>query len=99
MLRALNTAVELIDSRALSRSPAASGTAKEARTTLRGAIRIADEVEATAVAERAEEKLLRAGGRVPSRHDSDNESGPSERRVAELAAAGQRTARSPTSCS
>jgi DNA-binding CsgD family transcriptional regulator len=63
-----------------------AGRPKEARATLRGAIRIAEEVDATAVADRAREELQRAGGRMPSRHDSDNDLTPSERCVAELAA-------------
>jgi DNA-binding CsgD family transcriptional regulator len=65
-----------------------AGRPKEARATLRAAIRIADEVGAMTVAARALEELQRAGGRTPSRHDSDNDLTPSERRVAELAAAG-----------
>jgi len=64
-----------------------AGRPKEARAMLRGAIRIAEEVGATAVAQRACEELLRAGGRTSSRHDSDKDLTPSERRVAELAAA------------
>jgi DNA-binding CsgD family transcriptional regulator len=66
-----------------------AGRPKEARATLRGAIRIAEEVGATTVAKRAREELVRAGGRTPSQHDSDKDLTPSERRVAELAAAGR----------
>jgi len=65
-----------------------AGRPKEARATLRAAIRVAEEVGARTVAARAREELDRAGGRVPSRHDSDKDLTPSERRVAQLAAAG-----------
>ena len=65
-----------------------AGRPKEARATLRGAVRIAEEVGARVVAERARAELLRAGGRMPSRQSSDGDLTPSERRVAELAAAG-----------
>jgi DNA-binding CsgD family transcriptional regulator len=66
-----------------------AGRPKEARAMLRGAIRIAEEVDARAVAHRAREELQRAGGRMPSRHESDDDLTPSERRVAELAASGR----------
>jgi DNA-binding CsgD family transcriptional regulator len=65
-----------------------AGRPKEARATLRGAVRIAEEVGARVVAEHARAELLRAGGRMASRQSSDGDLTPSERRVAELAAAG-----------
>ena len=67
-----------------------AGRPGEARGTLREALVLADAAGATALARRAREELRLAGGRAPARAD-DRRRGltPSERRVAELAAAGQ----------
>jgi DNA-binding CsgD family transcriptional regulator len=66
-----------------------AGRPTEARTTLREAIELADAVDARAVARRAREELTLAGGRGAPRRDAGRELTPSERRVAELAAAGR----------
>jgi DNA-binding CsgD family transcriptional regulator len=66
-----------------------AGVPGEARTVLRDAIRIADEVGARAVGRRAREELVRAGGRAPNAGETTGSLTPSERRVAELAAGGR----------
>jgi DNA-binding CsgD family transcriptional regulator len=66
-----------------------AGVPGDARTVLREAIGIADAVGARAVGRRAREELVRAGGRAPNAGESAGELTPSERRVAELAAAGR----------
>jgi DNA-binding CsgD family transcriptional regulator len=62
------------------------GRAGDARTTLHEAVRRADAAGAVALGRRARGELTAAGGRAPSRRDALS---PSERRVAELAAAGR----------
>ena len=63
--------------------------AREARDVLRAAIALADALGAAATSRRAREELTRAGGRAPAAADRSDELTPSERRVAELAAAGR----------
>ena len=67
-----------------------AGRATEARRPLREALVLADATGALALARRAREELRLAGGRAPSRIDPSGDGlTPSERRVAELAGAGQ----------
>ena len=67
-----------------------AGRATEARGTLREALVLAEATGAAALARRSREELRLAGGRAPARVDaSGNGLTPSERRVAELAGAGQ----------
>lgn len=65
-----------------------AGRPKEARAALRAAIRTAAEVGARAIARRAQEELVRAGGRNLTGQEAVGDLTPSERRVAELAAGG-----------
>jgi DNA-binding CsgD family transcriptional regulator len=66
------------------------GRPSEARATLRDAIRLADEIGATATVRRARDELRVAGGRAPAPADTAGQRlTPSELRVAELAADGQ----------
>ena len=67
-----------------------AGRATEARGTLREALVLAEAVGATALARRAREELRLAGGRAPAHVDPSGDGlTPSERRIAELAGAGQ----------
>ena len=67
-----------------------AGRATEARGTLREALVLAEAPGAAALARRAREELRLAGGRAPAHVDPSGDGlTPSERRVAELAAAGQ----------
>jgi DNA-binding CsgD family transcriptional regulator len=66
-----------------------AGRATEARAILRQGMALADTMGARAVARRAREELVLAGGRAPASRDVAGELTPSERRVAELAAAGR----------
>jgi DNA-binding CsgD family transcriptional regulator len=67
-----------------------AGRATEARGTLREALVLAEAAGATALARRAREELRLAGGRAPARVDPSGDGlTPSERRIAELAGAGQ----------
>ena len=67
-----------------------AGRSTEARGTLREALAIAEAGGATALAGRARDELRLAGGRAPARIDPSGDGlTPSERRVAELAGAGQ----------
>ena len=64
-----------------------AGRPVEAREILREAIALADELGARAAGRLAREELVRAGGRAPGERPGGLT--PSERRVAELAAAGR----------
>jgi DNA-binding CsgD family transcriptional regulator len=66
-----------------------AGRPGDARTALREAIRLAEELGARTVARQARDELKRAGGRAPAERDAAGDLTPSERRVAELAAAGR----------
>jgi DNA-binding CsgD family transcriptional regulator/tetratricopeptide (TPR) repeat protein len=67
-----------------------AGRATEARGTLREALVLAEAVGATALARRSREELRLAGGRAPAHVDPSGDGlTPSERRIAELAGAGQ----------
>ena len=67
-----------------------AGRATEARGTLREALVLAEATGATALARRAREELRLAGGRAPAHVDASGDAlTPSERRIAELAGAGQ----------
>ena len=67
-----------------------AGRATEARGTLREALVLAEAAGATALARRAREELRLAGGRAPAHVDPSGDGlTPSERRIAELAGAGQ----------
>ena len=66
-----------------------AGRPGEARRVLREAIALADRLGADPLAARAREELKLAGGRPPAARNRAGELTPSERRVAELAAAGR----------
>jgi DNA-binding CsgD family transcriptional regulator len=67
-----------------------AGRATEARGTLREALVLAEAMGATALARRSREELRLAGGRAPAHVDPSGDGlTPSERRIAELAGAGQ----------
>jgi DNA-binding CsgD family transcriptional regulator len=66
-----------------------NGRPAEAREPLREALRLAAATGAVAAGRRAREELVRAGGRAPARDGAAGDLTPSERRVAELAAAGR----------
>ena len=67
-----------------------AGRAIEARRTLREALVLAEAVGATALARRSRDELRLAGGRAPAHVDPSGDGlTPSERRIAELAGAGQ----------
>jgi DNA-binding CsgD family transcriptional regulator len=67
-----------------------AGRPGEAREILREAIALAEDIGAVAIAKRGREELRLAGGRPPAPATGPGERlTPSERRVAELAAAGQ----------
>ena len=67
-----------------------AGRATEARGSLREALVLAEAAGATALARRSREELRLAGGRAPAHVDASGDGlTPSERRIAELAGAGQ----------
>jgi DNA-binding CsgD family transcriptional regulator len=66
-----------------------AGRPTEARAVLRSALQVAERVGARALARRAREELRLAGGRAPAARDRAGDLTPSERRVAERAAAGR----------
>ena len=67
-----------------------AGRPVEARGTLREALVLAEAAGATALARRSRDELRLAGGRAPAHVDASGDGlTPSERRVAELAGAGQ----------
>ena len=66
-----------------------AGRPGEARGVLREAIALADGLGAVPLAARAREQLRLAGGRPPAARDTAGDLTPSERRVADLAAAGR----------
>ncbi len=67
-----------------------AGRTTEARATLREALVLAEAVGAIALARRSREELRLAGGRAPAQVDPSGDGlTPSERRIAELASAGQ----------